>query len=405
MDSVVVVGAGLGGVSTAKALRTKGFRGTLTLLGDESEAPYDRPPLSKDVLLGTIDHQPLALDAERFGIDLRAGVEAVGLARAGDRWAVRCGNGEEIRADRVVIATGAHPIKLRALDAHPNVYSLRTLQDAHGLRGVLRRPMDVVVIGAGWIGAEVASAAAAIGCTVHVVDRETAPQSGTFGSEVGRRFLPWYGEAGVELLLGRQVVNTGARHIELDDGTVVPAEVIVSGVGVAPSTSWLNSASIELDRRGAVLVDRYLESISAPGVYAVGDCASYPTDRYSTRLRPEHWTNAQQSGAAAAANTLGHATAYDPVPYFWSKQFGRMLQYVGHHDHQDTLVWRSDPANPDWSAYWVRRGQPTAFLAVNRPREVVDVRRLLAQSAPFDLARLADEANPVATCVPEPSAR
>jgi 3-phenylpropionate/trans-cinnamate dioxygenase ferredoxin reductase subunit len=285
------------------------------------------------------------------------------------------------------------------LSAHPNVFTLRSLDDAHALRAVLRRNVDVVVLGAGWVGAEVASSAADIGCAVRVVEPQAAPVSRSLGLAVGQQLVPWYSESGVELLLDRRVVGASGREVRLDDGGVLPADVIVIGVGVVPSTEWLAGGPVELDAAGGIVVDEFLQSVTARAVYALGDCASYPSRRYATRLRPEHWTNAKLAGDTVAGNVLGTPTSHDPVPYFWSKQFGRMLQYSGHHAADDEVVWRGDPSGQRWSACWLRDGQPTAVLAVNRPRDVADARRLLPDGATFDVALLADPDTPLSECL------
>jgi NADPH-dependent 2,4-dienoyl-CoA reductase/sulfur reductase-like enzyme len=359
--------------------------------------------LSKDVLLGTAADPLLPVEWAGLDVDVRTGATARELICDDGTWVVRVEGGDNLRADRVVVATGARPVRLPGFAAHPYVFTLRTLDDAHGLRAVLRRGLDVVVVGAGWIGAEVASSTASIGCAVRVVEPGETPLPSALDAAVGKSLVPWYHEAGVDLILGRRVVGAGDRDVELDDGGRLPADVVVVGVGVVPATDWLTGSTVKLDDRGAVVVDEFLESVSARGIYAIGDCASYPSRRYETRLRPEHWTNAQQSGLAVAATALGGSTAYDPVPYFWSKQFGNILQYVGHHLPGDQLVWRGDPANRAWTTCWLRNGQPTALLAVNRPRDVMDARRLLAERATFDLSLLADELTPIARCVQERS--
>lgn len=398
MDKIVVVGAGLGGITCAKALRSRGFQGLLALIGDETDA-YDRPPLSKNVLLGAADRVPLPVDWGELAVEPHFGETACGLVSDGSGWRAKLTSGDAVTGDRVVVATGAHPVTVPGLDAHPNVFTLRSLDDAHALRAMLRRRIDVVVLGAGWLGAEVAWSARELGCVVRVVEPHSVPAWGPLGQAVGRHLVPWYAEAGVELLLGRRAVSSSEREVRLDDGSRLPADVVIVGAGVVPNTEWLSGSPVELDSRGGIVVDEFLESVSARGVYALGDCASYPSRRYGTRLRPEHWTNAQQAGQTVAANVLGAQTSHDPVPYFWSKQFGRMLQYAGHHHPADELVLRGDPAEHHWSACWLRDGQPTALLAVNRPRDVVEARRLLVGEARFDVSLLNDPDTPLALCV------
>lgn len=399
MDNIVIVGAGLGGVSAAKALRGKGFDGSLTVIGDESHDAYDRPPLSKHVLLGLADQVPLPVDWPELDVTLRSGTTACGLAPGGSGWRVQLDDGDEVPAGRVIVATGARAVTMPMLASHPNVFTLRSLDDALALRAVLGRNVGVVVLGAGWIGAEVASSAAELGCAVRVIEPEATPVSRSLGRDVGRHLVPWFAESGVELLLGRRVVAATDRDVELDDGSRLHADVIVVGVGVVPSTEWLADSGVERDPRGGIVVDEFLRSVTVHGVYAIGDCASYPSHRYATRLRPEHWTNAQQAGDVVAENVIGVPTRYDPVPYFWSKQFGRMLQLSGRPSPGDELIWRGDPAEKRWSACWVRDQRPTAVLAVNRPRDVVDARRLLADGAAFDVGLLNDPETPLSECV------
>jgi NADPH-dependent 2,4-dienoyl-CoA reductase/sulfur reductase-like enzyme len=399
MDHIVVVGAGVGGTSVVEALRANGFRGAVTLVGEESHAAYDRPPLSKEVLLSLVDHPRFPVDWVRLGVDVRLGAPARELSPVDGMWAVLTDGDDELLADRVVVATGARPTQLPGLVEHPNVFSLRTLDDAYALRGTLRRNLDVVVVGAGWIGAEVASAAASIGCVVHVVEQGEAAFPGAFETEVGSQFVPWYQEVGVDLVFGRRAVGAGLCHLELDDGSMLPADIVVVDVGVVPCTNWLVNTPVKVDHRGGVLVDEFMESTSASGIYAIGDCASYPSRRYGTRVRLEHWANARLAGLSVAENLLGKPTVHDPVGYVWSRQFDRLVEYVGHHDREDAVVWRGDPHNAHWTVCWIRNGQPTALLAVNRPADALEARQLLTDRATFDLSLLADESNSMADCV------
>lgn len=399
MDKIVVVGAGLGGVTTVKALRGREYGGEIVVIGDETHPAYDRPPLSKDVLLGMVDHPALPVDWSELDVDLRLGRLATDLEIDDLACTVHLDDGSAVPADSVLAATGSRPVELPCLGAHPHVCLLRTLDDALRLRGELRGHLDVVVLGAGWIGAEVASSAASLGCAVTVVEAENTPLSRALGPDVGVQLAAWYSESGVALLLGRRVVGAGMNEVELDDGERLRADVVVVGVGVTPATDWLTRSGIELDGRGAVAVDSNLRSSTTHRVYAIGDCASYPSRRYGKRLRPEHWTNAQQAATVVAANVLGGSVSYDPVPYFWSKQFDRMLQYAGHHEPDDELVWRGDPSDRRWSVCWLKNGQPTAVFAVNRPRDIANARRLLYQGATFDVALLTDPANSLAECI------
>jgi 3-phenylpropionate/trans-cinnamate dioxygenase ferredoxin reductase component len=266
--------------------------------------------------------------------------------------------------------------------------TLRTLDDALALRDRLQRQADVAVMGAGWIGAEVASSATALGCRVTVVEAQRAPPWPARSARQSARIAECYEESGVRLVLGSGMSRLLADAVELAGGERLACDTVVAGIGVTPSTQCLAGA-LDLDGQGGILVDPYLET-SAPGAYAIGDCAAYISRRYGRRLRPEHWTNAQQSEWTAAATLLGGREAYDPVPYIWSRQFGRMVQYVGQHSPGDEMVWREAAGNPGWSVRWVRDGVLTAVLAAGRQRDAAEARRLLAAGVEVEVSRLRD---------------
>lgn len=196
------------------------------------------------------------------------------------------------------------------------------------------------------------------------------------GTELSGVIEGWYTEAGVQLLLSNPVALVQDQMVALKQGTVLAADVVVVAIGASPNTSWLIDSEVSLDDAGGVLADPMLRA-TQPGVYAVGDVASYPSRRYGRRMRVEHWTNAQQSGTTAAMNIMGKSVAYDPLPYFWSKQFGRMVQYVGQHRADDELVWRGSAEEDQWSVFWLRDDRVTAVMAVNQPRDLVAARRAL----------------------------
>jgi 3-phenylpropionate/trans-cinnamate dioxygenase ferredoxin reductase component len=393
--SVIVVGGGLAGANVAFRLRELGYRGGIILVGREKHQTYDRPPLSKEVLLSMDEPPGLPFDWDGLDVDLRLGTEAKALRRRGAGWAVETARGEAY-ADRVVIATGARPRPLPVGDAHGSVFTLRTVGDALALRVQLRRQADVVVAGAGWIGAEVATSAAALGCRVTVAEAQSAPMARSLGKAVGARMAGWYGEAGVRLVLGAGIVGLLPGTVELASGERLAAGVVVAGVGVLPDTEWL-AGTVDMDAQGSVLVDSHLET-SAPGVYAIGDCAAYSSRRYRRRLRPEHWTNAQLAAWAVASTLVNGKEEYDPVPYVWSRQFGRMVQYAGHHEPDDEILWRTGNGGTRWTACWVRAGQLTAVLTVDKPREASDARRLLAAGAAVDVSRLPDPSVRLTDC-------
>ncbi|MFK4154531.1 NAD(P)/FAD-dependent oxidoreductase [Streptomyces fungicidicus] len=393
---VVVAGAGMAGVQTAVALREQGFTGTVTLIGAEPHQPYDRPPLSKAVLLGKAEDSAFDVDFEELGIELRLGCEVLGL-RPGDH-ELDTGAGP-VPYDVLVVATGAEPVRLPGTEGVPGVHLLRTLDDAERLRPVLARQHDVVVVGAGWIGAEFATAAREAGCAVTVVEAEERPLTGTLPAEVAAPMAAWYAEAGVGLRTRARVARVEPGAVVLDDGSRLSAGAVVVGIGARPATAWLAGSGIALGAHGEVLADRRLAT-SAPDVYAVGDCASFPSGRYGERLLVHHWDNALQGPRTVAANILGAPAGrppavYDPVPYFWSEQFGRFVQYAGHHAHADRTVWRGDPAESSWSVCWLRGSRLMALLAVGRPRDLAQGRRLIEAGTALDPELLADPARPL----------
>ncbi len=368
---IVVVGAGLAGLHTVRALREQGYAGPLTLLGAEDEPPYDRPPLSKQVLMGKADHSTLEADWDALDVDLRLGVRAEAVAPG-----VVTTDAGEVAFERCVLATGALPRRLPG----PGV-TLRTHADSLALRAALVPGARLVIVGAGWIGAEVSTAALLAGAKVTVLEGQTAPLANAMPPEVAERMLPWW--SGVDLRLGAAVAAVEADAVQLADGTRLDADLVLVAVGVRPSVV----AGVELDPRGAVAVDARLRS-SLPGVWAVGDCAAWDSERYRTRMLVEHWDAALHAPTVAAANVLGGDEVWDPVPYFWSEQWGRMVQYAGHHQVADRTVWRED--GDTWAVFWLGGDRLVAALSVDRPRDLVQARRLMQRDAAVDDALLAD---------------
>ncbi|WP_307835497.1 NAD(P)/FAD-dependent oxidoreductase [Streptomyces adelaidensis] len=389
---VVVVGAGMAGVQTAVALRDQGFDGEVTLIGAEPHQPYDRPPLSKAVLLGTAEGSAFDIDFEALGIGLLLGREVLGLRPADHELATAAG---PVPYDLLVLATGAEPIRLPGVEGVPGVHLLRTLDDAERLRPVLARQHDIVVVGAGWIGAEFATAAREAGCAVTVVEAADRPLAGALPAEVAAPMAAWYADSGTALRTHARVARVEPGTVVLDDGSRVAADAVVVGIGARPATAWLKDSGIELGAHREVVADDHLRT-SAPDVYAVGDCASFPSGRYGRRLLVHHWDNALQGPRTVAANIVGETPEpYDPVPYFWSEQFGRFVQYAGHHPSADTMIWRGDPTGAAWSVCWLRETRLIALLAVGRPRDLAQGRRLIEAGTPMNPALLGDPARPL----------
>ncbi|WLQ33338.1 FAD-dependent oxidoreductase [Streptomyces castrisilvae] len=396
---VVIAGAGMAGVQTAVALREQGFTGPVTLIGAEPHQPYDRPPLSKAVLLGKAEESAFDIDFDGLGITLRLGCEVTGVRSGAHELDTSQG---PVPYDVLVLATGAEPVALPGSDGMPGVHLLRTLDDAARLRPVLEAGHTVVVVGAGWIGAEFATAARAAGCAVTVVEAAGRPLAGALPAEVTAPMADWYEQSGARLLTGARVARVEPGAVVLADGRTLAADAVVVGIGARPATGWLAGSGIALGPEGSVTADAALRT-SQPDVYAVGDCASFPSARYGTRLVVHHWDNALQGPRTAAAHIAaedaGEIPPYDPVPYFWSEQFGRFVQYAGHHADADTLLWRGDPAGPAWSVCWLRDGVLAAVLAVGRPRDLAQGRRLIEAGARLDAERAGDPSVPLKSAV------
>ncbi|MEH0511448.1 MULTISPECIES: NAD(P)/FAD-dependent oxidoreductase [unclassified Streptomyces] len=393
---VVVAGAGMAGVQTAVALREQGFDGAVTLIGAEPHQPYDRPPLSKAVLLGKAENSAFDVDFEALGIRLELGREVLGLRPADHELDTERG---PVPYDVLVLATGAEPVRLPGSEGVPGVHLLRTLDDAERLRPVLARQHEIVVVGAGWIGAEFATAAREAGCAVTVVEAADRPLAGALPPEVAAPMADWYADSGADLRTHARVARLEPGAVVLDDGSRLPAGAVVVGIGARPATAWLTGSGVELGAHHEVVADESLRT-SLPDVYAVGDCASFPSRRYGERLLVHHWDNALQGPRTVAANILGAATGeppvpYDPVPYFWSEQFGRFVQYAGHHADADALLWRGEPSGPAWTVCWLHEDRLVALLAVGRPRDLAQGRRLIEAGTPMNPRLLVDPARPL----------
>lgn len=400
---VAVVGTGLAGLRTAAELRAQGFTGRLTVVGEERAAPYDRPPLSKELLSRT---EPVDLAGEGYGHlasladEVLTGHRAVALDADDDgaRLTVAGPAGtREVAADVVVVATGASPV---VVPGWSDVLTLHDLDDAARLRGLLRPGARLAVIGAGWVGAELASVAAAAGVDVTVLEGGPVPLGHVLGPRVGALVVPWYAERGITLRCGATVTTADAGGVGLGDGSRVAADVVVAAVGVRPSTAWL-AGSLPLTARGAVPVDLTGRVRGGPAsVRAVGDCA----DRHSPRdgvVPGAHWDGALSHPATLVADLLGTAggPAPDPAPYVFSTQLGRELTVVGHVPPGAEVVLRGEPGEGPWTALYVvpdTEGAPRlhAGLTVDRPRDVGPLRKAL--SAPehpvLDVAAAADPA-------------
>ncbi|MFI7870338.1 MULTISPECIES: NAD(P)/FAD-dependent oxidoreductase [unclassified Streptomyces] len=363
---ILIVGAGLAGASAAAALREQGFDGDVTLFGQESHDPYELPPLSKGVLLGERDEPDWVREAGYYGehgIALRRDTTVTAL-RPADHVIVDA-DGVEHGYDRLLLATGSRPRTLPGFDG-PGVHMLRTLDNALALREKLTDGARVVIVGAGWIGCEVASAARAHGAHVTMVDPVPLPLRNVLGDQVGSVFRDLHADHGVTLRLGVRARGTrpDGRAVLLEDGSELPADVVVVGAGAVPRTELAEAAGLDL-AAGGIAVDAALRT-SAPDVYAAGDVAAHDHPRHEGRVRVEHWSNAKDQGTHVAGNLLGGHDAYGADPYFFSDQYDLGCEYRGLADPaHDELVLRGDPDSREFLAFWLRDGRVTAALNVN----------------------------------------
>jgi 3-phenylpropionate/trans-cinnamate dioxygenase ferredoxin reductase subunit len=390
LGRVLVVGAGLAGGRAAETLREVGFDGEIALVGAEPHLPYDRPPLSKELLTGKVDDTALRpADAyEQLGLDVRLGRRVAALhARHAD-----LDDGSRIPFDAAVVTTGAVPRRLPGSEGMAGVAVLRTVDDARAIRDALTTGSPrVVVVGAGFIGAEVASSCRALGLDVTVLEAFAQPLERVLGPEMGAVCAGWHRDEGVDLRCGVSVAGLqGDGRVEavvLADGTIVPADLVVVGIGVVPDVEFLTPSGAELVN--GVVVDEHAATTVA-GIWAAGDVANGWNPLFEERMRIEHWTNALLQAEVAARNVLGGDQVHAPVPYFWSDQYGMKLQYVGHASAWDRLVVRGDPATRKFDAFYLRGGRLLAVLCVGRPRDTVAANRLIAARAEPDPTQLAD---------------
>lgn len=399
MSSFVIIGGGLAGAKTAEQLREQGFDGSITLIGDESVLPYDRPPLSKDVLQGKAEADSALVHDEQWyadhDVEVRRGTAALALDLTAKT--VDLADGSSVAFDRLTIATGASPRLLDVPGAHlDGVHYLRRIEDALALRSALQTGQSLVVIGAGWIGLEVAAAARAAGVPTTVVESAAFPLERALGAELGLFFAQLHRANGVDLRL-----NSGVETIEgqgrvtgvrLSDGEVVPADLVVVGVGIVPNVTIAEG----LDVDNGILVDEHLRT-SHPDVFAAGDVANAFHPVLGRRIRVEHWANALNQPAVVAAGMLGADAVYDRLPYFYSDQYDVGMEYVGYVNPAEAeLVIRGDLGSKEFIAFWLQGGAVKAGMNVNVWDVVEDVRALILSGRQVDPARLADTAVPLA---------
>jgi 3-phenylpropionate/trans-cinnamate dioxygenase ferredoxin reductase subunit len=389
----VIVGAGMAGGKAVETLREEGFDGRVVVLGAEPERPYERPPLSKDYLRGEAERGGVYLqeDAgwyEQHDVELRTSTPVESLDAAGR--AVVLAGGERVEYDALLLATGAEPKRPPIPGADlDGVHVLRTFADSDALRAVLDAGGRLVVVGAGWIGCEVAASARQRGMDVALIEPQSVPLEGVLGPELGAIYRDVHADQGVAMHLGtgvEAIEGAGrAERVRTSDGTVLEADAVVLGVGVAPRTQLAEGV---LDVDNGILVDASLRA-SVEGVFAAGDVANHDHPLFG-RLRVEHWANALEQGPSAARAMLGQDAVYDRVPYFFSDQYDVGMEYAGHSAPGDDVVFRGDPAAREFIAFWLRDGRVAAGMNVNVWDVNEHLQELVRSGATVDADRLRD---------------
>lgn len=376
----VILGAGAAGYAAAQTLREDGFRGRVALVTREDRAPYDRPNLSKDYLRGHAEPEWMPLRPEEFyrehDIGLLCGHEVTRVDASAKT--ITFGSGDTLTYDALLVATGGAPRRLNIPGSDlKNVCLLRGFNDADSLIETANRSKRCVVVGASFIGMEAAASLRARGLDVTVVAPSREPFEATLGPEIGALFRRVHEEHGVKFKLGSIVYRfegtSAVEAVTLEDGERIEADMVVAGVGVHPATALLEG--VDLDEDGGVVVDAHMRA--ADGLYAAGDIASFPDPRTGKRVRIEHWRIAQQQGRVAAHNMAGKETAFDGVPFFWTRQFDTGLLYVGHASEWDEIIYAGDVAALDFLAFYVKDGRAVAVAGVNRDRDVAALEELL----------------------------
>jgi 3-phenylpropionate/trans-cinnamate dioxygenase ferredoxin reductase subunit len=402
----VIVGGGLAGAKAAEVLRDKGFDGAIVLLAEEQQLPYERPPLSKEFLAGKKTLSDFTVDSadwyREHNVDLRLGTRAASLDSSGHT--IGLAGGGSVHYDKLLLATGSRSrhVPIPGADAG-RVRYLRTFDDASALNSALAEGSSLAVVGAGWIGLEVAASARQRGVNVTVVEIAKLPLLAALGAEAGEVFARLHREHGVDLRLGSAVaeITTAdgtATGLQLDDGSQITADAVLVAVGAQPNTELAEAAGLATGD-GGVLVDATLRS-SDPDIYAVGDIAAAEHPLFGTRIRTEHWANALKQPAVAVDGMLGEHAEYTELPYFFTDQYDLGMEYVGHAPTYDRVVFRGDVDGREFTTFWLGRGNRVlAGMNVNIWEGLDDIKTLIRSQAPVDPERLADQQAPLSGLV------
>jgi 3-phenylpropionate/trans-cinnamate dioxygenase ferredoxin reductase component len=405
VEKIVIVGAGQAAVQAVDTMRKKGFKGAVTLVGEEPLTPYQRPPLSKKFLAGALDRERLLLRPPQFyadhQVELHIGRRAVEIDRAAQR--VQLDSGESLAFDALLLATGSRPRPL-PVPGHDlkGVHFLRTVADVERIRGDFAPGRKLVIVGGGYIGLEVAATARGLGLEVTVLEMADRVMNRVTCAEVSHFYTSEHTRHGVRIVCEARVREFAAqsntnnlRAVLCDDGSEHAADVVIAGIGVVAADELARAAGIECTI--GVVVDEFCRT-SDPHIYAAGDCTSQPNILYGRRMRLESVDNAFEQGISAALNMLGMQTRHDKLPWFWSDQYDLKLVIVGITEGYDAVVMRGDPAARSFSACYLRQGELIAIDTINSPKDQMAARKLIAARARPDPAKLADPAFPLKDC-------
>lgn len=375
VSRVLIVGAGVAGNAAAEMLRRRGFTGTISMIGADPAGPYDRPNLSKDYLAGTAQEDWLPLHSasfyKRHEIELLTSTRVKSIDVAARKATLE--NGETRDYDRLLLCTGAEPIALKVPGVEQkHVFYLRTLADSHAIIAAAATAKRAVVVGASFIGLEVAASLRTRGLDVTVVAPDAVPFLKVFGEQLGTHLKSLHEQHGVKFALQKSATAIGEADVTLDDGTKLPADIVVIGIGVRPTLDLAKQMGLTVDN--GVIVDEYLES-SAAGIYAAGDIASFPY-RTGDRIRVEHFVVAERQGQFAAQNILGARKKYEDIPFFWTAQFGTEIRYVGHGTKPEEIIVNGDIGKGDAIIAYKEKGKAVAFASLSR-----DLACLMAERA------------------------
>ncbi|MCM3519825.1 FAD-dependent oxidoreductase [Staphylococcus xylosus] len=401
-QTIAIVGSGVSGVYAAESLRAEGYTGKIALIDKDTNMPYDRPPLSKEFILNEVSENDINLiGKEKFkelDVDLKLGITVMDIDI--DEKVIILSNGEKIVWNKLILATGSSLRTLQLDGANlDGIHYLKTLNDALSLKEKLKNINHITIVGAGFIGAELASSLKKLGKEVTILERSPLPLSHILGEEMGKYFLQMHQNSGVQTIMEDSVVQfNGQKNVEevvTKKGKVIPCQAVVVGVGVIPNTQLLdNKLNIE---RGYV-VDEYCQT-SIPDVYAVGDCSMWPF--LGKHISVEHWDHAMNHGQHAAKNIIkGNSIAYTVVPYFWSDQYDKRLQYFGHSKNWKNTLLRGSIDDGMFSYFYLDENNIIeAALLVNKPKEAISVRRLIKEQKPIDINALADTNIKLKKCI------